>query len=244
MIDFSKRSKEPEIIDFPELVDQREIANALGELRSVNRWLGGFSACVSTLEPLVKDLVRQKGRQAAIRILDLGTGSADIPATLVQWGKKHDYRIRAIGLDFNFTACQIAKEQTAPVPEVGILQGDVRKLPVKPRSFEFVLCSAFLHHFSDDEVVEILRDCRAVTREAIVISDLHRHWFAYWSIRLLANLFSGSQAVKHDGPLSVLKAFRKRDLQQIAKKAGISNPAVQRHWAFRYVVVLPIKEQS
>ena len=77
---------------------------------------------------------------------------------------------------------------------------------------------------------------------SIVISDLHRHWLAYWSIRLLTALFSRSAAVGHDGPLSVRKGFRKSDLEDILAAANIRQAWIRWRWAFRWVVVIEARE--
>jgi hypothetical protein len=71
----------------------------------------------------------------------------------------------------------------------------------------------------------------------LLVNDLHRHALAYHSIKLLTALFSRSAMVKFDAPLSVLRGFRKDELQTVLRTAGLENAAVRWKWAFRWQVV-------
>jgi len=96
----------------------------------------------------------------------------------------------------------------------------------------------FLHHFTDSKIATLLRSLLPKTRKGVVISDLHRHPLAYWGIRLLTFLFSRSKAVRNDGPLSVLKGFRRPEVGAILDAAGVGRARVKWRWAFRYVVFI------
>ncbi len=96
----------------------------------------------------------------------------------------------------------------------------------------------FLHHFTDSKIAALLRTLLLKTRKGVVISDLHRHPLAYWGICLLTSLFSRSKAVRNDGPLSVLKGFRRPEVEAILDAAGVGRARVKWRWAFRYVVFI------
>ena len=104
---------------------------------------------------------------------------------------------------------------------------------------DLILCSAFLHHFTDQEIVQILRVLSPAVRKALVVSDLHRHPMAYLGIRCLTTLFSRSAAIRNDGPLSVLKGFRRQELEWILLRAEMSPASLKWRWAFRHVLVVP-----
>lgn len=241
-IDFSKRSQEPEMIDFPERLDQKEMVTMLGELRRINLWLGGTTACVRALRPLIKEIADREGKTRPIRIVDWGSGSADIPTALVEWARGEGYALHVTAIDSNFLACKVARKQTSQFSEITVTQGDVRNLPVRRSGCDLALCSAFLHHFSDEQIVGIVTHLRATAREAVVISDLQRHVLAYWGIRFLTLLFSRSRAVRSDGPLSVLKGFWRREVLALLNQAGVSDAALKWRWAFRYVTVIRATE--
>ncbi|MFQ5930588.1 MAG: methyltransferase domain-containing protein [Acidobacteriota bacterium] len=238
-IDFSKRSTEPEIIDDPNRLSHAEWMVTLRELRMVNRWLGGTSAILGALKPLVQEIAQREEGKKAVEVVDFGSGSADIAAALVRWARRKGYPIRVLAVDFNSLVCEIAQQQSRRFPEITILQGDVRKPPLREVGCDLVLCSAFLHHFTNQEISKILGDLRLRTRVGILISDLHRHPLAYFGIRLFLALFSRSEAVRRDGPLSVLKGFGRHDIRTILDSAAIAQSKVKWCWAFRYVVFIP-----
>ncbi len=241
-IDFSKRSQEPEMIDSSESLPHREVVTMLRELCLVNRWLGGTEACLGALGPLVERIVSREGKRRTIRIVDLGSGCADIPAALVCWARGKGYPIHVTAVDSNAAVCQVAQERTSALSEISVVQGDVLHPPLRRGVCDLVFCSALLHHFSDEQVAGILTGFRTTAGEAVVVSDLHRHPLAYIGIRLLTALLSRSAAVRHDGPLSVLKGFRRGDLLAILKKAAIARATVQWRWAFRYLIVIPVRD--
>ena len=239
LVDFSKRSHEPEIIDAPHLLSCSEWLVILRELRMVNRWLGGSRAALQEVKPLIQEIAGRETEKRAVEIVDFGSGSADIPVALVNWARREGHSIRVLSVDLDPIVCKIAHRQTLTYPEITILQGDVRRPHLREHGCDLLLCSAFLHHFTNAEIAGILRTLLPKTRKGIVISDLHRHPLAYFSIRLLTALFSRSRAVRNDGPLSVLKGFRRPDIRTILDTAGIRQARVRWRWAFRYVVFIP-----
>ena len=227
------------MIDFPQRLQRREITTMLRELRLVNRWLGGRRACLRALKPLV-ERVGSRGRTGrVVRLVDFGTGSADIPAALVGWARRRGYEIQVTAVDSNFSVCQTARERTSALSEVSVVQGDVLCPPFRRGACDVIFCSAFLHHFSDEQAARILAQFRGAAREAVLVSDLHRHPLAYVGIRLLTALLSRCAAVRHDGPLSVRKGFRRGEILTLLRKAGIDRATVKWRWAFRYLVVIP-----
>lgn len=238
MIDLSHRSSDPEIIDDPASVSSRDMQQTLRELELVNRWLGGQKACLGAARPLVEEIVRNRpGRP--VQILDIGSGGADIPAALVVWAKQHGWTIEVLAIDSNWDACRVARDASAHSSAVSVVQGDVFAPPVRPGSVDLVFCSAFLHHFSNEQIAALLGKLRHLARRAIIINDLERHRLAYWGIGLLTRLFSRSAAVRHDGPLSVRKGFRRKDLDEILSRAGITDARIDHQlWGFRWIVTI------
>ncbi len=237
-MDFSKRNHEPEIIDTPDLIGSSEWRVILQELRIVNRWLGGSRAVLQKIKPLIEEIAGHRTDQQPVRIVDLGSGSGDIPADLVSWARKAGHSLRVLAVDVDSTVCEIAYRRTLSFPEITVLQGDVRRPPLREGGCDLILCSAFLHHFTDVEIATLLKTLLPRTRKGVVINDLHRHPLADWGIRLLTALFSRSKAVRNDGPLSVLKGFRRLEFGAILEAAGVGRAKVKWRWAFRYVAFI------
>lgn len=240
LIDFSRRSEEPEVIDFPERVDSGETAVVLCELAQVNRWLGGAAAALGPVKRLIEGIHAPAGDP--VRVIDFGAGGADIAMDLAEWARRRQYQVRITALDFNLEACRFARRQAADWPEINVVCGDALAPCFKPGQFDFVLCSAFLHHFSDPQIVGLLTSLGKLASRAIIVNDLHRSRLAHFGIRLLTRLLSRSEAVKNDGPLSVLKGFRREELERLVKAAGFQSAEIKWRWAFRYSVVLPARQ--
>ncbi len=237
--DLSQRSPATEIIDTPGELSSSEWEVILGELRLVNRWLGGLPAALGEIRALVRRLSEPGGRRRPIRIVDLGSGSADIPLALATWARQKGYRVQVLAVDLSWSVCKIARRHTRHCPDVTILQGDVRQPFLKESSYDPVLRSAFLHRFTDQEIVALLKNWVSGSTTGVAVSDLHRHAFAYLGIRFLTRLFSHSRAIRHDGPLPVLIGFKRKELLSILEKAGVRHARLKWRWAFRWVVVIP-----
>jgi len=212
----------------PELMDDRTISNermarALKELKLVNRYLGGKATTRQGIRLLQKTLPATQ----PLSILDLGAGGADVFENV-----SHDVRITAI--DRNEAACRYIRAHT---PYAAVC-GDVLQWPVKDRAFDIVHASLFLHHFREHDIRSILLTSLRSARYGVVVNDLRRSIVAYAGIKLLTVLFSKSDMVRHDGPLSVLRGFSRKELTDILHSCGIRQFIMKRTWAFRWLVVV------
>lgn len=212
MISFAERVYDSEIMD--DLAQPADaFAGAYRELEIINRWLGGIRAVARYVPTISNPLV-----------LDVAAGACDV-------GEAVATRVpcRMVVLDRNERGLRRAVKSLPVV-------GDAFELPFRDESFDVVMSSLFFHHLSNDECVLMLKDMWRLARCLVLVNDLHRHPVAYWSIRVLTGIFSRSAMVRHDGPLSVRRAFRPRELLDLAKEAGV--PArVYRSFPFRLVLV-------
>ncbi len=232
-MDWSRRSEETERIDTPESISPRRMAVILRELRAVNRYLGGTVSALAAVTPLLKQLYSKRAA-GRLRVADWGTASADIPRALVQWGKRAGVPVQVLALDFNLQACRHAHRALGGFPGVSVVGGDVFRPPFRYGKIDVVMFSAFLHHFTGPQIIALLQGFRDAGVGWATINDLHRSRLAYWGIRLLTAIFSKSPEVQHDGPLSVRKGFRRRELQEIARASGCRQFKIAWRWAFRY----------
>ncbi len=190
-----------------------EFDKAYRELGIINRYLGGIRA-----------IERFLPRTGNLLMLDVAAGGCDVSeALLTRWP------CRIVVLDLNARGLKLSGKSWRVV-------GNAVELPFGDGTFDVVMASLFFHHLSDDDCVRALSNMWRVARRRILVNDLHRHAVAYFSIRALTALFSRSAMVRHDGPVSVARAFRPRDLIEIAGRAGI--PArVHRSFPYRLVLV-------
>jgi ubiquinone/menaquinone biosynthesis C-methylase UbiE len=220
---FLKRSSNKEMMDDFSMVDNR-IKKALEELYTINRFLGGYAVT----QKGIQSLLNTSGRN--IKILDIGGGGSDVLSDL-----KEKYSLDIFSVDINKYTCHYQKNRHK---EHHVICADALKLPIKQGSFDVVHISLFLHHFSEQEIIRMLRHFILVCTSGVIINDLRRNILAYAGIRILTMLFSRSTFVKYDGPLSVLRSFTISDLTSILSGAGINHYLIRRMWAFRFLIVI------
>jgi len=195
---------------------EHEFAAAYRELKIINRTLGGVRAIERFLPPAK--------RGVNLLMLDVAAGACDVSEALLE-----KLPCRIVTLDLNARGLKLA-DKSWPVV------ADALALPFREDTFDVVMASLFFHHLSNDNCVQVLSQMWRIAKQRILINDLHRHAVAYFSIRALTALFSKSRMVRHDGPVSVLRAFRSRELLDIARRAGV--PArVHRSFPYRLVLV-------
>lgn len=230
---FAKRSTEAELIDGSEFSDH-EFVESLADLRRINRWLGGRRALFKHLFPMI-EAIAATGRKR-IRLLDVGTGSADIPTKIVDWARQRGVQIEFVVLDLNEVAACEAKTQTAAYPEIKTVCGDALNLPFADGSFDFVLASLFLHHFETPAAARLLKSFARVASKAFLVNDLRRHPLAYYTIKALTRIFTGNRLVRNDAAVSVLRGFGDSDITEIEQAANLSLE-VFRHFPYRYIFI-------
>lgn len=199
----------PEILDAGTASDV-EVESSLRDLQRINRWLGGRRV----LRTLLDEQVTRTGLRQ-FSLLDVGTGSGDMrPADGFTVGL--DRQLRHLRLGNGVRVC-----------------GDALALPFAERSFDFVAASLLLHHFEGADAVALLQGMARVARHAVLINDLERHPLAYSFVRW--GPFSA--VTRHDGALSVERAFHKDELDALARAAGFTRFRVRHHVPFRLSLV-------
>jgi SAM-dependent methyltransferase len=219
---FLKRSYDPEILDDFSIQDER-VDSALKELKTINFLLGGNRISREGIK-----MFNTPG--SSMTILDAGAGASDI---LLRIKRKHN-SLNIYCLDKNQRSCFYLKKHSK---DVTVICGDVLNLPFDTH-FDIIHASLFLHHFNEDELTRIITCLLEISNRGIVINDLRRTIIAWSGIKILTLLFSRSNEVKYDGPLSVRKGFIKKDWIDILNKISTSGYVIKRRWAFRWLIVI------
>jgi Methyltransferase domain len=197
----------------PEMLDHAppDVARAsLRDLARINRYLGGYYVLGRLFSSIVKPA-------DSFSVLDIGAASGDMGAAI-----RRRYP-RALVTSLDYKCNHLAK---AADPKV---VADAFRLPFRPASFDFVFSSLFLHHFTNDQVVELFRSFRGLARRAVLAIDLDRGPLAYHFLPHTRWLFGWHDITIGDGQISVAAAFQKDELLALAMRAGLSNPRVRVH---------------
>lgn len=211
-----------EFLDLPpEVCSAEELEGSLADIRVVNRYLGDRRALLKHLSAKIK------GREP-VTVLDVATGSADLPVAVAEWGRAHGIDIAITGVDINSLTIEIARRQAAKYPEIKLRVADALQLPFADNSFDFVLCSKTVHHMKEPDAVAMMKEILRVAKRGYIVMDLRRSWVAYVLIYLLTRIFTRNRITRYDGPLSVLKSFTGSEMETLARRAGAASFAVFR----------------
>jgi 2-polyprenyl-3-methyl-5-hydroxy-6-metoxy-1,4-benzoquinol methylase len=224
------RSTEKEYLDAPN-IPTLDLFKNLEELDVINRYLGGYGASLRGLADLLNTKTPIK------TIVDIGFGGGDSIKQLAGFASQKKMSLFFFGVDLKMDCIRYAEKNLSAVHNKELICDDYRNISLELlQKIDVVHCSLFLHHLTDEEIVELFKFCKT-NNCTILINDLHRHWLAYLSIKIITSLFSKSYLVKNDAPLSVKRGFKKHELQSLLKKAGFIHFSITWTWAFRYRLI-------
>ncbi len=215
--DLRSRSTEGELLDAP--LPAAEARKSLGDLRLVNRWLGGRGGLLRAVAPHLPP----RGR-----LLDVGCGSGDMAAYL---SSRLAHPVLAVGVDL-----KLVHLREAP-PVVRRVAADVWRLPFRDRSFDVVTASLFLHHFDEADLGRLLRELARLARRAVVVSDLERALVPFVFARAVFPLLFATPVSVHDGLVSIRRGFRKPELRAAFVAAGLRGVRIRRLFPYRLLAV-------
>lgn len=209
----------------PEMLDHAppDVTRAsLRDLARVNRFLGGYYV----LGRLFGALVRPSD---SFSVLDIGAASGDMGAMI----RRRHPRAQVTSLDYK-------RDHLAQAADPRVA-ADAFALPFRPASFDFVFSSLFLHHFTNDQVVELFRSFRGVARRAVLAIDLDRGPLAYHFLPSTRWLFGWHDITISDGQISVAAALKKHELLALTERAGLQSAQVRVHrpWS-RLSLIAPV----
>ncbi len=215
-VDLSRRVSPREL---PELMDgtcsYQDFRDCLRSLETVNRWLLGYRPTLTWLERL------PRGTREPIHIVDVGCGGGDLLRRIATWARRRGTAVQLTGIDLNPYAARAAAEATSGEIQIEWITGNA--LSFQPqKKIDIVVSSLTAHHLEDDEVVALLRWMEAAALLGWFINDLER---SEWSYRLFG-WGPWHPIVRHDGPVSFRRAFRKEDWLHLLAAAQIPREAV------------------
>lgn len=224
---FSKRSYKKELLD-EDYIPFADIKQNMKELDFINKWLGGHQITVEGFRKLL-------GNRKQVCVCEVGCGGGDNLLAIYHWSIKRNIELNIIGIDIKKECIDFAKSRSGFPATVSWIVSDYRKVEFETKP-DIIFSSLFCHHFTDEQLTYQVRWMTHNSKVGFFINDLHRHPLAYYSIRMLTGLFSASYLVKNDAPLSVLRAFKKRELKSLLKEAEADNAKISWKWAFRYLI--------
>ena len=220
--------------------DPAELAANLRDIRTVNRLAGGVATVLRHLPGLLSQIPH--GRP--VEILDLATGCGDIPLRLAAWADRQRRPLYLTVTDRSPEILAEARRTLAGVPGVTFTVCDARAVPFPERSFDVVLCSLALHHFSPGEAVQVLREMDRLSRIGFILNDIRRCLAGFVAAWGASRVATRNRLTRHDMPLSVLRAYTPDELRALLRQAGIHDAAVTTHPLFRMTAVRGLRTED
>ena len=214
------RSRESELMD-TEPVGLDEFAACLRDLEWLNRWSLGY-------RPTLGWLARIAPVNAPLSLLDVGCGYGDMLRRIRRWARRTGRDMTLTGVDINPWAREAAEAATPTDASIRYLTSDVFALP--EQRYDIVISALFAHHLDDEALVRFLRWMQAHARRGWFINDLHRHPVPYWFLRGLFAALPFNRLTVHDGPVSVSRAFVRRDWERLVAESGLERERIEIRW--------------
>ncbi|HEY2626708.1 MAG TPA: methyltransferase domain-containing protein [Candidatus Udaeobacter sp.] len=222
-----KRSFDPavlEMMDRPQPVSA-ELDRDLKRIRQLNRWFGSYRLLLSFIRRWIKSATADSsgGKPGArTRIVDLATGSGDIPRLIVDYARQIGAQVEVDALDRQPATIEIARKLSTNYGEISYCEADILEWnPAGP--YDIALCTLALHHFSDEDAVRLLRRCRELSRKFVLVSDLRRGFLLKAGVYLLTSVIFREPMTRYDARLSAARAFSFSEMQILAVRAGWEN---------------------
>lgn len=219
-----RRSNEMERMD-TDCNDYADYAACLSDLARVNR-------LTLTHRPMLRWLRREAAELSAFSLLDVGCGQGDALRAVARWAAATGRNARLEGVDAHPWAIRAAREATPPGLPITFRSANVFDANDFGR-YDFIVCSQFAHHLADQQIVAFVRWLEGNALNGWFIGDLHRHPVSYLGFPVLATLMRWHRFVRHDGTISIARAFRPAEWGPMLAAAGVACATVRRDFPFR-----------
>jgi 2-polyprenyl-3-methyl-5-hydroxy-6-metoxy-1,4-benzoquinol methylase len=232
-IDLSRRRRQPEIMDRPDLQAECHLL-ALRGLERINFWSGS----ARILWPPIRELARlaQRNGRPSFSLLDVATGAGDVPIRLWHRASRAGIDLDVAGCDISARAVEYAGRRAARSRvRARFFVCNALDGPLSG-TYDIVTCSLFLHHLGEEEAITLLRRMGQLTRRLLLVNDLTRGAFGYFLAWAGTRLLSSSSVVHTDGPRSVESAFSRDEALQLAQRAGLTGTTAQPRWPCRFLL--------
>lgn len=214
--------------------DSALLAANLADIRRVNRLGGGTRVLLRCLPALLEAMPAGE----AVSVLDLGTGSADLPIAVADWLRRRGRPCRIVASDISAEVLAVAATSVRDRPEIELARIDALATGLPAGAFDVVLCSLTLHHLDEPDGVRLLREMARVCRLGFVLNDVARGWAGYAVAWAASRVATRNPMTRHDMPLSVERAYTPDEVRAMLAAAGLlGRTRVRVHPMFRMSAV-------
>lgn len=229
---FRVRAQLSEWMDGP--CSHSDLRACLCDLAKVNRITRAYRPTLRWLEYAV----RRSRNRSPFHIVDVGCGGGDMLRRIEDWAAHKRIAVQLTGIDSNPLAIRIAREFTPADSKIQWLAGTMNVINTASNPIDFVISSLFTHHLPDDQIVRFLTWMERVARRGWFINDLRRSRISCLGFGMMATAVRWHRFVRHDGPVSIRRAFLRTEWEQYAAASGLVTGSIRidAHWPARLCV--------
>ena len=229
LVNTNQRTLAPEIMDDFRM-EGETLRATLDQIAQVNQLLGGNNITLEGVSMLMENVPPGK----EVTIADIGCGNGDMLRTLAKTARKNGWRVKLIGIDANGYTANYAAVLSAQYPEITYYCIDILDDRFREMQYDIALCTLTLHHFEDRQIIKLMSLFRRNATIGIVINDLHRSALAYHLFQVFSRIAGMGKMAKEDGLVSILRGFKRKEIEQLSRKLNFNQYTLRWKWAFRY----------
>jgi len=207
------------------LVPQADRDASLADIDRLSAWFGGHALTIGAIRRLLRTAPARPGRPV---VVDVGGGRGDLARRLARAARRRGQRIRIVILDRDLEGLALAAPVCGLYPEIMRVCADAGALPFRDEGVDVAVSSLVLHHLSPAAAVSNLEAMRTAAQCGVVVNDLLRTRFSWLLVVLATRLFARHAISRHDGPLSVRRAYAPDELRALCAKAGWGHVRIRR----------------
>jgi SAM-dependent methyltransferase len=211
-------------------LDNEGLIIALDDIAKINQLLGGNAVSLDG----VKKLIKNRPPNQTITIMDFGCGNGDMLRMLANYGKSKNLNFNLIGIDANAAAIKHAEKCSEKFDNISYLAQDIFLVDFSKYNIDIALITLTLHHFKDEEILDLMKVIFNLVKNGIIVNDLQRSKIAYRLFQTIIFVFRLEKMTANDGLVSILRGFKRPDLERFSKKLGFIKYSISWKWAFRF----------
>ncbi len=211
-------------------MEGNELKEALDKIAEINQWLGGNKI---TLDG-IRDLLKNQPNDKPIAILDIGCGNGDMCRAIADFAQQENRTISVLGIDANAFTIRHAEACSKGYPSISYRVQDVFSEAFKAVHYDIAVCTLTLHHFSDEAILTLMNLLLERATLGVVINDLQRSAIPYRLFQLICFVFGLNRMSREDGLTSILRGFKRADLENYSRQLHLNEYSINWRWAFRY----------
>src|SRR5262245_55606176 len=192
---------------------------SLADIDRLNARFGGYALTLRAVDGLVRPIASR-----ALRVADVGGGRGDFAHRLIRHARQRGWSVHVVVVDRDPDLLAITR-RGAP-PRVSVVRADASALPFRAGSVDVVTMSLTLHHLEPAAAATSLREMSAAARTAVVVNDLLRSRLSLGLVWLATRALGCHWISRHDGPLSVRRAYSEDEVRALAGTAGLPAPRI------------------